>query len=92
MAPLAEQVVDDLKQHIARLEGRIAELEGRISPSQSHAPSKPEGVRMILIGPPGAGKPLLYRRSSILLTGCNRKGNPGTQDQGEVLRLPSCTC
>jgi adenylate kinase len=56
MAPLAEQVVDDLKQHIARLEGRIAELEGRLSPGQSKPSNTPEGVRMILIGPPGAGE------------------------------------
>ncbi|KAF2274283.1 adenylate kinase 1 [Westerdykella ornata] len=58
MAPLAEQVVDDLKQHIARLEGRIAELEGKLAPGHAGAPAPttPEGVRMILIGPPGAGK------------------------------------
>jgi adenylate kinase len=55
MAPLAESVVDDLKQHIARLEGRIAELEGKLAPQGSSGSSLKEGVRMILIGPPGAG-------------------------------------
>ncbi|KAF2016598.1 adenylate kinase 1 [Aaosphaeria arxii CBS 175.79] len=54
MAPVVEQSVDDLKVTVQRLEARITELEGRLqggSPSSS-----PPGVRMVLMGPPGAGK------------------------------------
>ncbi|KAF2742893.1 putative adenylate kinase [Sporormia fimetaria CBS 119925] len=56
MAPIVESVVEDLKQHIHRLEGRIAELEGRLAPADAPKKTFAEGVRMILIGPPGAGK------------------------------------
>lgn len=55
MAPIVESVVDDLKAQIQRLEGRIAELEGKSSPNTVSADTE-KGVRMILIGPPGAGK------------------------------------
>lgn len=55
MAPIVESVVDDLKAQIQRLEGRIAELEGKASPNTVSA-NEEKGVRMILIGPPGAGK------------------------------------
>ncbi|KAF2710905.1 adenylate kinase cytosolic [Pleomassaria siparia CBS 279.74] len=53
MAPIPDQVVDDLKGLISKLEGRIAELESRLG-GGGGAPT--EGVRMILMGPPGAGK------------------------------------
>jgi adenylate kinase len=52
MAPVLEQVVEDLKATIAKLENRIAHLEGNHGSSQGST----EGVRMILIGPPGAGE------------------------------------
>ncbi|KAF2454402.1 adenylate kinase 1 [Lineolata rhizophorae] len=54
MAPIADATVDELKERIAKLEGRIAELEGSVGKklSGTSAPS----MRMILMGPPGAGK------------------------------------
>ncbi|KAF2688681.1 adenylate kinase [Lentithecium fluviatile CBS 122367] len=55
MAPIQETVVDELKNTVARLESRIHELEQRLGGGSSSA-SSPEGVRMILMGPPGAGK------------------------------------
>ena len=52
MAPITEQVVDELKGLISKLEGRIAELESSLG-GGGGAPS--QGIRMILMGPPGAG-------------------------------------
>lgn len=46
--------VDYLKGLVSKLQAKIGQLEGN---SQAQASSlSPEGVRMILIGPPGAGK------------------------------------
>ncbi|KAF2660165.1 adenylate kinase-like protein cytosolic [Lophiostoma macrostomum CBS 122681] len=56
MAPIRDQIVDDLKNTISRLESRISELEGQLGHGGSSSSSSAEGVRMILIGPPGAGK------------------------------------
>ncbi|KAF2243263.1 putative adenylate kinase [Trematosphaeria pertusa] len=53
MAPITETVVDELKSTVSRLEARIAELENRLAGGSG---SSTEGVRMILMGPPGAGK------------------------------------
>jgi adenylate kinase len=54
MAPISDSVVNDLKSTVHRLEQRIADLESRVS---GHGGSVPqEGVRMILMGPPGAGE------------------------------------
>ena len=56
MAPITDQTVNDLKSTIAHLEKRIWELEQRergIKPV-----SAADAMRMILIGPPGAGRSL----------------------------------
>ncbi|OCK80184.1 adenylate kinase [Lepidopterella palustris CBS 459.81] len=53
MAPLKDQVVDDLKNLVHRLESRVAELEAKLSGSDG---SSGGSMRMILMGPPGAGK------------------------------------
>ena len=52
MAPIRE----DLEALVAELESRVKELENKLSHAQggtTHTPA--EGVRMILMGPPGAG-------------------------------------
>ncbi|KAH7392837.1 adenylate kinase 1 [Pyrenochaeta sp. MPI-SDFR-AT-0127] len=56
MAPLTDAVVDDLKSTVSQLEKRIAELESRLSGHGERASSPQGSVRMILMGPPGAGK------------------------------------
>ncbi|KAF1961486.1 adenylate kinase [Byssothecium circinans] len=58
MAPIQGSAVDDLKSTIARLESRIVDLEHKLAGGSGSAPSSSaeESVRMILIGPPGAGK------------------------------------
>ena len=56
MAPITDSVVDELKSTVHKLEQRIAELEGRLSGHGGCSSSAQESVRMILMGPPGAGK------------------------------------
>lgn len=58
MAPITDSVVDDLKSLVHRLESRIADLEAKVAGSDgTQSPS--QSMRMILMGPPGAGMPLL---------------------------------
>ncbi|KAF2640492.1 adenylate kinase-like protein cytosolic [Massarina eburnea CBS 473.64] len=56
MAPIQDSAVDDLKSVIARLESRIVDLEHKLAGTSGPSSSASESVRMILIGPPGAGK------------------------------------
>jgi len=53
MAPITDEAVSDLKAMISKLENRVHELEGKLSGSSSSASSK--YMRMVLMGPPGAG-------------------------------------
>ncbi|KAG9385001.1 adenylate kinase [Pyrenophora tritici-repentis] len=55
MAPMADSSVDDLKNDVKRLEQRIAELESRLA-GHGGVAAATESVRMILMGPPGAGE------------------------------------
>lgn len=59
MAPLSDQLVDTLRSTVDKLEARVAELEAKLegkSGGQSAVSQSPaEGMRMILMGPPGAG-------------------------------------
>jgi hypothetical protein len=55
MAPTS----DDIHDVVAKLEARIKELEARLLKSEGGAPSTTkdgQSVRMVLMGPPGAGK------------------------------------
>ncbi|KAF1363992.1 adenylate kinase-like protein cytosolic [Lizonia empirigonia] len=56
MAPLTDSAVSDLQSTVSRLEKRIAELETRLQGQVSITDQSQESVRMILMGPPGAGK------------------------------------
>ena len=64
MAPIGEQLVDQLKGTVDKLEARVAELEARLQGkiSGSSASSSEDGMRMILMGPPGAGMSPLSAR------------------------------
>lgn len=53
MAPITDQMVDELKGTIAKLEARVHELEGKLH--QKASGGSAESMQMILIGPPGAG-------------------------------------
>ncbi|KAJ5476969.1 adenylate kinase [Penicillium diatomitis] len=57
MAPITDDVVSGLKDTIGKLEARVVELEGRLTGASSSKPmSVSEQIRVILMGPPGAGK------------------------------------
>lgn len=51
----SESVIEQLKSHIGSLESRIHELENKYGKPETGSKSAVDGMRMILIGPPGAG-------------------------------------
>jgi len=56
MAPIKDETVDALKDLVNKLETRVKQLEDKIQHGGSGAaPTASESVRMILMGPPGAG-------------------------------------
>src|SRR5258706_521830 len=89
MAPTSE----DLHDLVHKLEARVKELEARIESGAKSALPTP-GVRMILIGPPGAGTFLAVRSFNFVFPWPStniidsRKGNSGSETQGQVLMLP----
>ncbi|WPH00983.1 adenylate kinase [Acrodontium crateriforme] len=56
MAPTDSSLVDQLKATVDKLESRIQDLESRLVGNSSSGSASSDGMRMILIGPPGAGK------------------------------------
>ncbi|KAE8145581.1 adenylate kinase [Aspergillus avenaceus] len=56
MAPITEETVSGLKNIIGKLEARVEDLESRLSSNGSKPKSIAEQMRIILMGPPGAGK------------------------------------
>jgi adenylate kinase len=56
MAPIGDDTVKSLQELVNQLESRVKELEDRLSHAAGGTkPTANEGVRMILMGPPGAG-------------------------------------
>lgn len=74
MAPLGDHLVDQLKGTVDKLEARVAELEARLQgkAAGSTAPAE-DGMRMILMGPPGAGRmvSVLRMEKEPVLTACD---------------------
>lgn len=52
----SDQKVEDLKAQVAELTARIERLEAEKGSSSSSKSATSEAMRMILIGPPGAGQ------------------------------------
>jgi BMFP domain-containing protein YqiC len=52
MAPITDQDAEVLKNRIHALEARIQQLEAKVEGTPE---SSPTSMRMILMGPPGAG-------------------------------------
>jgi adenylate kinase len=78
MPSIANSEVDQLKGTVSKLEARIAELEAKLSGDGSSS-STAQSMRMVLMGPPGAGKSLA---SFVKL------GDPLTRLQAKEPRLP----
>jgi len=56
MAPIGDKTVQDLQNLVDKLESRVKQLEDKLQHAAGGpAPSTSSSVRMILIGPPGAG-------------------------------------
>lgn len=74
MAPINDETVEGLKNVIGNLEARVIELEQRLvhGGNSSKPNSSSESMRMILMGPPGAGMLLPPRN---LFDMCHRLTN-----------------
>ncbi len=57
MATIKDETVDSLRDIINKLEARVQQLEAKLVGGRDGGASKSvsESIRMILIGPPGAG-------------------------------------
>lgn len=56
MAPIGDDTVQTLQDLVNKLESRVKQLEDKLHHASGGSPAPAaESVRMILIGPPGAG-------------------------------------
>ena len=59
MAPIKDETVDTLRDLVHKLESRVQQLEAKLEGSGGNSSQKTKSdgpsVRMILMGPPGAG-------------------------------------
>jgi adenylate kinase len=65
MAPIKDETVDALRDLVNKLESRIEQLEARLHHAGGDAPARrikgnTDSIRMILMGPPGAGTEDIY--------------------------------
>lgn len=59
MAPITDEVVEQLRDTIHKLESRVHQLEDKLGGGSGEAgktTSTGQSIRMILMGPPGAGQ------------------------------------
>jgi hypothetical protein len=88
MAPITEEAVSGLKNTIHQLEAKVSELESRLA-NGGKPKSAAEQMRIILMGPPGAGMRLNYNwKRKWILTVSIRQGYSSPEPQGKVLRVP----
>ena len=61
MAPIKDEAVDALKDLVHKLEAKVEQLESRLHGDGKGSTSRSQtgNLRLILIGPPGAGTGLL---------------------------------
>jgi hypothetical protein len=89
MAPITDSTVSDLKDLVHKLEARVHQLEERLGDGGKKPKSLSDSMRMILIGPPGAGEPRSFKNtdSTNADTVFCREGHSSTANQEQVLRL-----
>ena len=93
MAPITDDTVEALRDTIHKLESRVQQLEAKLAhsdgPSSTSSSKKAlKSVRMILMGPPGAGSSTHQSLYGLKLTGVHRQGHTSTEDPGQILCLP----
>lgn len=67
MAPITDDIVNDLTSTIRKLESRVHELEARLNGSSgggSGGANPLNSMRMVLMGPPGAGGCIVFSSSA----------------------------
>jgi hypothetical protein len=87
MAPITETTVSDLKDLVHKLEARVHHLESRYESGGKKPQSAAQSMRMILIGPPGAGALRCELHGQNDAHTWSRKGYTSPEDQGQILRL-----
>ena len=91
MAPITDDTVEALRDTIHKLETRVHQLENKMGGGDGTSKAR-DGIRMILMGPPGAGTGYLtvcgLAIGAYLL---RREGHSSTQAQRQVLRMSSGT-
>ena len=97
MAPIKDETVDSLKDLVHKLQSRVEQLEARLEGSDKGNVEQSKGdspsVRMILMGPPGAGmlRKVMETVGRIPLIRVGRQRNSSAKNKRQVLRLPSGT-
>ena len=90
MAPITDETVHTLQDTIAKLESRVHQLESKLGGGDGSSgkaiPSGPS-VRMILMGPPGAGERRRSHYCEAQAELLDRQGHSSTEDSGKVLCL-----
>lgn len=62
MAPISDETASKLQEMVDKLEARVKDLESRISQGGAASSKPKDEVRMVIMGPPGAG---LYSNAHI---------------------------
>lgn len=91
MAPITQETVDGLKDVITKLESRVADLENRLTHGgeSSKSLSTSQQMRLILMGPPGAGL-LSSTPVTRARTNCSLQIGKGTQ--APRIKEKFCVC
>ena len=55
MAPISDETVQELKELVRKLDNRVRQLEAKLEGREPQKSSTASSMRMILMGPPGAG-------------------------------------